>query len=77
MRKHKVESSNIDTVGYDPEESILEIRFRAGGVYRYKDITPIQFARFMNADSHGAFFAEHFRRLPFEKVIPPVTISPE
>jgi hypothetical protein len=35
MDRQRVNSSNLRSVGYDEEESVLEIEFQAGPVYRY------------------------------------------
>ncbi|OQX00458.1 MAG: hypothetical protein BWK73_48340 [Thiothrix lacustris] len=33
-----VSSSNLRSVGYDPETATLEVRFRHGGVYQYYNV---------------------------------------
>lgn len=38
MKRTKVESSSLKSIGYDSDEEVLEVEFRAGSVYRYKKV---------------------------------------
>jgi hypothetical protein len=39
--KHiKVDSSNIESIGYDRANLALEVRFKSGGLYRYSHVLP-------------------------------------
>lgn len=60
MQRLEVDSSSIDTVGYDEETQILEIEFRVG-VYQYEDVPEYIYHDFMNADSKGRFFHENIK----------------
>jgi hypothetical protein len=40
MDRTPVSSSNLSSVGYDPDEQILEIEFNGGRVYQYYDVPP-------------------------------------
>lgn len=51
----RVDSSNIYAVGYAPEEQILEVQFRGGGVYRYYGVPPIVHRGIMSARSKGQY----------------------
>jgi KTSC domain-containing protein len=59
MRRMAVESSSIDTVGWEKE--VLEIRFTNGGVYRYFGVPPDVCLDFLQADSKGRFFNRYIR----------------
>ncbi|HSX33915.1 MAG TPA: non-canonical purine NTP pyrophosphatase [Candidatus Saccharimonadales bacterium] len=57
MLRLPVESSDIVAVGYDPKTRILEIEFRGGRLYQYREVEPDVHARFMKSDSLGQFFS--------------------
>lgn len=65
-----VSSTNLRSVGYDPEELLLEVEFLDGAVYQYFSVPTAVYQDLMAAGSKGSFFAEHvrnryrYRRLP-------------
>jgi len=59
MHRVPVESSNIDSIGY--EKNVLEIRFRNGGLYQYFDVPEEVLAMLMQAESKGRFFNQRIR----------------
>jgi hypothetical protein len=63
-RKH-VDSSNIDSIGYDLDSQTLEIEFQNGYVYQYFDVPESYYHNLMEAGSHGKNFCDnikgHFR----------------
>jgi hypothetical protein len=61
MRRHRVDSSAISSVGYDPRSRILEVEFRSGAVYDYSGVTPRLWAAFLEAPSKGTFFSRRIR----------------
>ncbi|MFS0733048.1 KTSC domain-containing protein [Microbacterium sp. 1P10UB] len=63
MRREHVDSTAIDSVGYDPMTSVLEIAFTSGEVYRYFAVPPSVHRGLMSADSAGRFFAERIRHV--------------
>jgi KTSC domain len=64
-----VRSRDLALVGYDPITSILEVVFRAGGVYRYQGVPENVYQELMSAPSHGTFFQRHVKaQYPFVKV---------
>lgn len=57
-----VESSNINSIGYDAESQTLAVRFKdkeggAGKLYRYANVPPEVYAEMSEAESVGRFFA--------------------
>jgi KTSC domain len=69
MERRPVRSSNIASIGYDPEKEILEVEFLNGGVYRYTGILPEYHHAFVNADSPGRHFMAHIRgKFPVTKM---------
>ena len=61
MERTSVVSSNLASVGYDPESQTLEIGFNSGSVYQYFGVPAAVHAGLMNASSHGKYFHEHIR----------------
>lgn len=56
-----VASSSIRSVGYDRDESVLEIEFQSGGIYRYADVASETYEGLLAASSHGSYFHENIR----------------
>lgn len=61
MRRDHVQSSNLHSVGYDPEGKTLEIEFRSGAVYQYKDVPLNIYRALMAASSKGKYFNSYIR----------------
>lgn len=61
MQHTAVQSSNIQSVGYDPATKALEVHFKNGGRYRYHDVDAVTHSRLMAAKSVGAHFHEHIK----------------
>jgi len=59
MRRVPVESSSIDSIGYENE--VLEVRFRNGGLYRYFLVPELMYELLMQAPSKGRFFNQNIR----------------
>ncbi|WP_184545231.1 KTSC domain-containing protein [Mucilaginibacter sp. FT3.2] len=57
MQRQVVQSSALNSAGYDPCSKVLEIEFRdSGGVWQYFGFSKASFSKFMNAESPGDFF---------------------
>ena len=52
----QVESSNIDSIGYDEKSSTLLIGYKNGRSYHYYDVSAEIYEEFKNAVSKGKFF---------------------
>jgi hypothetical protein len=61
MEYRDVSSSNIRSIGYDAESSILEIIFLSGPRYAYYDFPESLWFEFDSAESHGKFFHAHIK----------------
>lgn len=48
-----VSSSNIHTIGYDPDRKELHVAFKGSGSYIYHGVSPEQHQALMEADSKG------------------------
>jgi hypothetical protein len=54
----KVESSNVESVGYDAPAHELHVQFISGDLWVYKGVPPNVIGEFVTADSKGKYFAE-------------------
>lgn len=61
MERSHVVSSTLASVGYDPDSQTLEVEFRLGGVYQYKDVPPEIADGLISAPSKGHYFNEHIK----------------
>jgi len=61
MDRISVSSSNINSIGYNEESSILEVEFKGGEIYEYFDVPPQVYQELMGAGSHGAYHNSHIR----------------
>lgn len=61
MKRERVNSSNLASIGYNPGNRTLEIEFNHGGVYQYSDVPESEYKALMNADSHGKYFSANIR----------------
>ncbi len=72
MRRVPVESSSIASIGYAPQERVLELEFRQSGeVYQYFDVPAEEYTAFLAAGSKGTYVNQQlkprgyrYRRLP-------------
>ena len=56
-----VESSNIDSIGYDADSKELYVKFLTGVRYKYSNVPERKFINFITAESYGKYFAEYIR----------------
>ena len=57
LPRKPVTSSNISSIGYDPDEKILDVEFHQGAVYRYYNVSENLCQSLMASHSKGRFFA--------------------
>jgi frataxin-like iron-binding protein CyaY len=67
MIMHPVDSTNVASVGYDPEKKELAVRFRNGATYVYSGVKPEEHEALVSADSVGRHFNLQFRNRSFRK----------
>lgn len=75
-----VQSSQIHSIGFDPDSGTMAVRFLAGrgeqrgpgALYHYSGVSVEDFAAFQKAESKGSHFGKVFKpakdRFPFERV---------
>lgn len=61
MDRTQVASSNIASIGYDPDTNTLEIEFSNGSVYQYYDVPEHIYDEIMSASSHGSYLATNIK----------------
>lgn len=61
MKRVGVRSSNIASVGYDPDSAILEIEFNDGSVYQYSQVSEFHFRGLIGNGSVGGYFHRHIK----------------
>ena len=62
MERKKVESSQLESVGYDSQNNKLEIEFKGGSLYVYDNIEPEIHDALMKAESVGSFFIHNIKK---------------
>ena len=69
MQREAVTSSNLVSVGYDPESQVLEVEFKNGTVYQYEGVPRFAYTDLIQAQSPGSYFNANIRpQYPFVKV---------
>ncbi len=69
MKREPVASSNLRSMGYDPELGILEIEFHSGGIYQYFNVPKTVYDALKSASSHGSYFHQHIKgRYQYTKI---------
>lgn len=61
MHRTPVTSSNIRSIGYDPQSVTLEVEFTSGDIYQYFSVPEHLHRGLMNAASHGQFLNDYIR----------------
>ena len=64
-----VESSNVESVGYDSDEQILYVRFLSGSTYIYKGVNSYEFEGLLTAPSVGSYLHRNIKNnYPYERI---------
>lgn len=70
MERVLVESSNIESVGYDNYSETLELEFKNKHIYQFFGVPPSIHNKLVNAESVGRTFNETVRnKFNFKKVL--------
>ena len=62
IKRVRVESSALATVGYSPRLRAVEIEFRNGAIYRYLGVAPSVYHALLEAQSKARFYDQNIRR---------------
>lgn len=64
-----VDSSNVESVGYDENEQILYVRFLTGATYIYKGVNNYEFEGLLSAPSVGSYLHRNIKNnYPYERI---------
>lgn len=61
MKRKKVSSSLIKSIGFDDKKNLLEIEFKKEKIYRYFNFSKRTYDAFMKTDSFGKFFNKNIK----------------
>jgi KTSC domain len=62
MKRVRLDSTSIASIGFEPRKHELEIEFReSGDVYLYLGVPPEEHAAFMAAESKGEYLNQVFK----------------
>lgn len=61
MNRTIIESSMIRSIGYDADNSTLEIEFNSGAIWQYFDFPESIWYEFEGSDSQGKFFRREIK----------------
>ena len=64
----KVESSCIESLGYDEEKSELFVEFTSGNIYKNPNCSKTLYENFMNSSSKGRFLNDNLLGDVYQKV---------
>ena len=69
MRLKRVQSEMLVAAGYDPKSRVLQVIFRTGETYRYKQVPAFEYDGLMSAESKGKYMHRHIiGHYPYERV---------
>lgn len=64
-----VQSSNVESIGYDQKSETVYVKFLDGKVYAYKGVHQNEYDNLMNATSVGSHLHRNFKNVyPYERV---------
>lgn len=61
VERTPIKSSNVKSVGYDPETKTLAVEFNGGGVYHYHDVEKDVHEGLVSARSVGGFIHNNIK----------------
>jgi hypothetical protein len=69
MLRQEVDSSELRSVGYEADTSVLEAEFHSGEIYQYLDVPAELVLELLEAESIGRYFNAHIRsKFKFKKM---------
>ena len=61
MEHHKVNSSDIASIGYEPDTQTLAVEFHATGMYQYFSVPQDIYDGFRETPTHGKYFYQNIK----------------
>jgi hypothetical protein len=70
MIRQPVQSSNINSVGFDSDDNTLQIKFNSGGIYNYYNVPKRVYTTMLAAPSKGKYFHKNIKgKYKFTEII--------
>lgn len=70
--RETLESSHLESAGYDPTRQILAVEFKTGRIFHYAPVTPEQAFAFYSAPSKGRHYSQQIKgKIPGERMTGP------
>ena len=66
MRRKRLSSTSIASVGYDRTSATLEIEFIGGTIYQYFDVPEADYKALMSAPSKGTYVNRYLKKAGYE-----------
>ena len=61
IKRQQVESSHLASIGYSRAIRVLEVEFRSGALYRYREVPIDIYESLLKGDSKGRYFSQAIR----------------
>jgi hypothetical protein len=61
VERSPVQSSSIETIGYDSDSETLEVEFKNGSVYQYFDVPHHVYEAMLSSGSVGSYLAQSIK----------------
>ena len=69
MINQMVLSTEIEWIGYEQKQNMLQVEFIAGGTYQYQNVPKRIYDAFLTAPSHCQYFESNIKgQYPYRKV---------
>ncbi|MGM3174225.1 KTSC domain-containing protein [Dickeya lacustris] len=69
MQRKRVSSTELFSVGYDAQNSTLEVELLNGSLYRYKNVARMIYEELMASNAKARYYARYIRNsFPYDKV---------
>lgn len=61
MKRARIASTGLASIGYDPASKTLEVEFAGGAVYQYLGVPELEHRKFLRARSRGTYLNCHIK----------------
>ncbi|MEM7536424.1 MAG: KTSC domain-containing protein [Chloroflexota bacterium] len=74
MKREPVSSSNLKSIGFEPQDRVLEVEFQNGAIYQYFGVPFFVYTSLLSTASPGTYFntfvrdeGYHYERVDVDK----------
>jgi hypothetical protein len=61
MRRARIQSSSLESVGYEAASRTLEVEFAGGAIYQFLEVPEAEMVKLMRARSRGTYLNRHIK----------------